>query len=63
MQAYSRPLFKSCPLIPLASLLAKPKVKGRVEVPPTTRPKQVTWTRPRLRGQGCPPSLEAEEGY
>lgn len=48
-------LFKSCPLIHWK--VSQPRLKSRAEFnsPPTMRPKQVTWTRPRLIGQGCLP--------
>lgn len=45
-------LFKSCPLIHWK--VSQPRLKSRAEFnsPPTMRPKQVTWTRPRLIGPG-----------
>lgn len=55
MRAYFKPLFKSCPLIPLASLRAEPKVRVNFNPLPTMIPKQVTWIRPRLMEQGCLP--------
>lgn len=48
MLAYFKPLLKSCPLIPLTSLRAEPKVRADFNSLPTMMPKKVTWIRPRL---------------